>query len=170
MILSVRARARQGSSKNQETEGGPGQPEKLEGSMKEGCVREFVKGGVCERHRDGERHWHPVSAKISSIQSASRVGSPRRSPESLPCWSPQIHSPQRPCLVRGRKIQWPQKKRGVREKQGSVGLAMAWCIPSQQADWLLGPPRPIPGPLAPQTLALRQQESRRRSSNSVLVL
>ena len=54
VILSVRARAMQGSSKNQETEGGPGPREKLEGSMKEGCVREFVKGGVCERQGQRE--------------------------------------------------------------------------------------------------------------------
>ena len=127
----------------------------------------YILEGVCVRDRDSGRHWHPVSVKIRSIQSAGRVGSPRRSPESLPCWSPQTRSPHHPCLVGGwGGIQRQQKKRGVREKQGSVGLAMAWCITSQQADWLPGPPEPIPEPPAPQTRALRQQESPWRSSSS----
>lgn len=42
--------------------------------MKEGCVRESVKG-VCMRDTETEkRHWHPVYAKIKIVSSSLPVG------------------------------------------------------------------------------------------------
>lgn len=156
----------QGSSKNQEMEGGPGPREKLEGSMKEGCVREFVKGGVCERQ--GQRETLAPSVREDRLYPVCRPGRlPKTQPRVPPLLEPPDTLSPSPLFGGvGGGIQRPQKKRGVREKQGSVGLAMAWCIPSEQADWLPGPCEPIPGPPAPQTLALRQPESPWRSSSS----
>lgn len=58
--------------------------------MKEGCVRESVKGGVYERHRDREETLAPSVREDQDrfFQPADRASSPRGSPESLSCWSP----------------------------------------------------------------------------------
>lgn len=113
--------------------------------MKEGCVREFVKGGVCETQRQRE----------TLAPSVREDRLPQTQPRVPPLLEPpDMLSPSPLFGWRGggsRKIQRPQKKRGVREKQGSVGLSMAWCIPPQQADWLPGPPGPSQDPRPPRS-------------------
>lgn len=132
--------------------------------MKEGCVRESVKGGVCERHTD-KRHWHPVYAKISSMQPAGRASIPRGGPKTLPCRSPQTPPPQ-PLVCWGEESRSHRRKR-AREKQGSVGPAPARTIPSLQADQHLGPgalsrtPGPSPGHCSGSTAAAAAEQPRR---------
>ena len=105
-----------------------------------------------------KRHWHPVYTKIKivSIQPAGRASSPGGSPESLSCGSPPDTRPQHPHSV-GRRI---QRKKGTRDEWGSVGPALARCIPSFPASCpALGTPGPLRAPRA-QTWALQQQQSR----------
>lgn len=107
------------------------------GSMKEGCVRESVKGGVCKRHAETEkRHWRPVYA--TSIDPARQSGQlPRRQPEFLPCRSPPNTLSPSPSFG-GEKNPVATAEKESKRKVGSLGPAVAWCAPSLQAGQLWG--------------------------------
>lgn len=114
--------------------------------MKERCVRESVKGGVCERHTETEkRHWHPVYRKIVSIQPASLATSPGGSlSASLAGAPPNTLSPS--PLFGGEKNPVAIEEKGSKRKVGSVSPALAF-LPCKLTSF--GAPGPTPGTPAP---------------------
>lgn len=128
--------------------------------MKEGCVRESVKGGVYERHGDREETLAPSVPEDQDrfFQPAGRASSPGGSPESLSLLEP----PRHPLPIT--LIQWGEESsshKRKREQQISGGqLLLPWPRASlpRKLPGFWGPPGPLQAP-RPQTWALHQQQS-----------
>lgn len=123
------------------------------GSMKEGCVRESVKGGVYERHRDREETLVPSVREDQDlcIQPAGWASSPGGSPESLSCWSPPDTLYPSPSSS-GEKNPVATEAKGNNRQVGVSCSSLGTGHPSPASCWasgLLGPlqaPTPPPRP------------------------
>lgn len=125
------------------------------GSMKEGCVREPVKGGVCESHTETEkRHWHPVYTRI--VYPACQSGQlPSRQSECLSCWSPPNTLSPSP-LFGGEKSPVAIAEKGSKRKWGQ--LVQPWhgaFLPCTLTSF--GAPGPPPGLPTPDLGAAAEQ-------------